>query len=355
MKVTCVLKGRIDSNGHQPLQIRVAQGKSRSFHPTGIKVDPELWDAKLRKVKKEHPKAGEYNNDIKRLIIQHQAKALEGAVKKSPKTLVWDYIETCLIQWDKTKKPGTLRQLRSQRDKLNEFAPNLYLHDITVDFLYKYQGYRYSLGNTGNTVWTAFKFLRSIIKKAHAEGLIKDDPFKVFKMPVYRDPQKVYLTKEEIEKVDAFVKDAPSELAFAGTWFLIACYTGLRLSDLRAFEKKKNIVGGRLIVHTVKTSDIVSLPLTERLKGYFERIGYKPLSMTGEHYNRLLKALMLGVGINKKVSSHTARHSAAIMMANAGISIEVTAKILAHQNIKTTSIYYKITNKRIDEELKRLF
>lgn len=352
MKVTAILKGRIDSNGHQPIQIRIADGRKRSYRPTKMKVPQKDFEA--GKVKPSHPKASEYNQRLKTLVIQYQAAELKGE-KKVPRTDLYDYLEICLAQWDRIKKDGTLRQIRSQRDKLKEFAPSLLLSEVTVDFLYRYQAHRYSLGNNHNTVWTAFKFLRSVIRKAYAEGLVRENPFAVFKMPQYRDPQKVYLTKEEIEEVDKFLKgDCPGELHFIGTWFLIACYTGLRLSDLRAFDRKKNIVGGRLIVHTQKTQDVVSLPLSERLKGYLERIDYKPLGMTGENYNRLLKALMLACGITKKVSSHTARHSAAIMMANAGISQEVTAKVLGHKKLATTGIYYKITGSRIDAELGKL-
>jgi integrase/recombinase XerD len=349
MKVTAILKGEADGQGRQRVYIRISDVQQRTFKATKLRLTKEQL---LKGKVVNHPSAPEYNRYLKALILDAEVNGFE---KEQPAETLYDYINMCLRQWDRTKKPGTLRQIRSQRDKLHAFAPTLLLSEVTVDFLYRYQGHRYSEGNASNTVWTAFKFLRSIIIKAFNEGLVQHNPFSVFKMPVYRDPVKVYLTKEEIERVDTFLsEDAPQELVHAGTWFLIACFTGLRLSDLLAFEKKKNIVAGRLIVHTVKTADIVSLPLTDRLKGYLERVQYKPLGMTGENYNRLLKAVMLGVGINKKVSSHTARHSAAIMMANAGISIEVTAKILGQASVRTTAVYYKITNQRIDSEINKL-
>jgi integrase/recombinase XerD len=356
MKVTAVLKGRIDSNGHQPIQIRIAEGRKRSFHPTGIKVAPELWDKKARKVKKEHPKAAEYNKDLERLIIQWQAKALDGAVKKVPKVDLYEYIETCMAQWDRVRSDGTHRQNATQREKLKAFAPTLLLSDITPEWLYKYQSYLYGLGNEGNTVWSSFKFVRKVVLKAFNEGVIKDNPFAIFPMPQYKDPKKVYLVQSEVDKVDEYLRkeECPRELVHIGTWFLIACYTGLRVSDLRAFEKRKHIVSGRLIVHTQKTEEIVSLPLSERVKGYLERVAYKPLGMTTENYNRLLKALMLACGIHKRVSSHTARHTFGTMAARLKISQEVTAKLMGHKNIKTTGIYYQIENNRIDEEYGKL-
>lgn len=356
MKVTAVLKGRIDSNGHQSIQIRIASGKKRSFHPTGIKIAPALWDKKARKVKKEHPKAAEYNKDLERLIIQWQAKALEGAVKKVPKVELYDYIEICMAQWDRVRSDGTHRQNATQRDKLKAFAPTVLLTDITPEFCYRYQAHLYSIGNEGNTVWSSFKFVRKVVLKALAEGLIKENPFNIFPMPVYKDPKKIYLVQAEVDKVEEFLKkpECPPELVHIGTWFLIACYTGLRVSDLRAFDAKKNVVSGRLIVYTKKTDEIISLPLSDRVRGYLERVGYKPLGMTGENYNRLLKALMLACGITKRVSSHTARHTFGTMAARLKISQEVTAKLMGHKNIKTTGIYYQIENNRIDEEYGKL-
>jgi site-specific recombinase XerD len=59
----------------------------------------------------------------------------------------------------------------------------------------------YSIGNSRNTVWRSLKFIRTIIKKAHREKLINDDPFQIFQMVTYRDPVKQYLIKKDIEKI----------------------------------------------------------------------------------------------------------------------------------------------------------
>ena len=75
---------------------------------------------------------------------------------------------------------------------------------------------------------------------------------------------------------------------------------------------------------------------------------------TGEAYNRLLKLIIKGSGINKKISSHSGRHSAAMKFTNAGIRQEVIAKILGHKDLRSTRTYSKISNIAIDNELKKL-
>ena len=49
------------------------------------------------------------------------------------------------------------------------------------------------------------------------------------------------------------------------------------------------------------------------------------------------------------------RHTFAVMWLNRGGSIETISKLLGHTSLKTTMIYSKITNKRIEEEVGRVF
>jgi integrase len=354
MKVYAILKGLIDKNGHQPIQIYVYHNGKRRFFPTQIKVDPEnqFKDGKVV----NHPHARQYNETIKNKILQCQAKALQEPEKKIPKIYLFDYIIQCTRKWDKIKTGGTIRIYLSQLEKLKGFTSNVLLSQIDNNFLYSYQSYLINLGNSQNTIWSSFKFLRTVLNDAVKNDLLDKSPFKKFPMPKYEEVNKTYLLPDEIKKIDKFCQDkkCPPDLLFVGTWFLIACNTGLRLSDLRAFDKKKNIHAGRLVVKTSKTGEIVGLPISDKVKRYFERINYKPLHYTGEAYNRLLKLVSLGAGVDKKITSHTARHTAAMTFANAGISQEVTGKILGHSDSRSTRTYYKISNARIDLELKKL-
>lgn len=123
---------------------------------------------------------------------------------------------------------------------------------------------------------------------------------------------------------------------------------------MKNFNRKRDIKAGRIVIYTTKTNEPVSMPFSPKLKALFESIDYKPLHYHNVHYNRLLKAVAALSGIDENISSHVSRHTFAVMCAGAGISIEVTGKLLGHSSIKTTAIYYKITNTRIDEEMKKL-
>ena len=48
---------------------------------------------------------------------------------------------------------------------------------------------------------------------------------------------------------------------------------------------------------------------------------------------------------------HLARHTFATMLLSKGVPIESVSKMLGHTNIKTTQIYARITNKKIEQDM----
>ena len=52
----------------------------------------------------------------------------------------------------------------------------------------------------------------------------------------------------------------------------------------------------------------------------------------------------------KKLTTHVARHSFAVRCAELGISIETTAEFMGI-TVRSCHIYYRITNKKIDNEV----
>jgi site-specific recombinase XerD len=237
-------------------------------------------------------------------------------------------------------------------NKFSRFNPAAVLSDFTPSFLQKYKEHCFSLGNEENTVWKSLKAIRVIILRAHKEGLIKTNPFPLFEMPKYRDPQKIWLTDLEVEAIEKLrEREIPKEIYFTATWFLIGCYTGLRFGDMVQFNKREHIRQGRLILYTSKTGEVVSMPFTDRLKKLFESIDYKSIYFSNGHYNRLLKQVQGLAEIKRTLTGHVSRHSAAVRWANHGVSQEVVGKLLGHSNLKTTAIYFKISGMRIDKEL----
>lgn len=56
-------------------------------------------------------------------------------------------------------------------------------------------------------------------------------------------------------------------------------------------------------------------------------------------------------GIEKNISFHSARHSFAVCALSNGMPIESVSRILGHTEIKTTQIYAKITDAKLDKDI----
>ena len=73
--------------------------------------------------------------------------------------------------------------------------------------------------------------------------------------------------------------------------------------------------------------------------------------LSNQKMNSYLKEIADLCGIKKNLTFHLARHTFATMTLSKGVPIESVSKMLGHTNIKTTQIYARITNKKIEEDM----
>ena len=131
---------------------------------------------------------------------------------------------------------------------------------------------------------------------------------------------------------------------------MFACYTALAYSDLASISiddiKVQN--GVHFIQkNRIKTGVQYTIPLNDIAMEILQRYNYQLPVLTNQRYNSYLKEIADICGIDKKLTSHLARHTAATLMLNSGISIDVVAKILGHRNTAMTAHYAKMLDKTI--------
>ena len=84
---------------------------------------------------------------------------------------------------------------------------------------------------------------------------------------IREESDKVYLSIEELKKIEDLDFTKNPKLDEARDWFLTGCYTGLRFSDFSQISPENiNSTQTVLEVRTVKTGQKVSIPLHKQLE-----------------------------------------------------------------------------------------
>lgn len=342
LKVSAILKGVPDQLGRKTVYIRTSTGNKRTFKATTFKVHPRDWNGR---VKSSHPNHSFINDAIRIKIFETESFAVS-----YPDIDLHAYTYKCLNEWDREKRGSTLIGNRSEAKMLKKYCPSVLLSEINLSWLNSYKSYCLTIYKP-NTAWRKLTFLKTVIKKAFKEKLIRENPFDSFKMPSYKDPHKVYLTESQIKIIEKF-SERPGPLQLVATWFVIGCYTGLRYSDMKSFNKSK-IRDGRLTLYTTKTGEPVSLKLNDSLRMLFKRAKSWPYAY--DTFRAQVIELRQVLKFPEPITPHTSRHSFGALCAAKGIPQEVAMKFMGIKEVRTIAIYYHLAGTTLDKEYKKLF
>lgn len=349
---------RTDKNGKQAIRIRSTIAGKVKYYPTGISVLPEHWDSSKREVIK-HPNRVALNTEISQQVSDIEKRFIDLSLKGDRATVLPNenlqyfakYAEALIRKREKTEAKGSLKSKRSRVKQFNEFHPNVKLIDCTPRHLEAFEQHCRKEGNCENYICAKMSTIKMILHEAYRDGTITHDPSRAYKKAKYTNPERLHLTELEVGKIERYIQ-SNGKHSNEANWFLFACYCGLRFGDLTIFDKTK-IVNGRVILRTGKTGTDVSIKIHTRLQIVINRLGPNPIS--SQKYNAKLKLIAAECKIEKKLSSHIARHTFAVLFLTLGGSMEVLSKLMGHTSISITQIYGKIVNKRIDDEVDRVF
>lgn len=172
--------------------------------------------------------------------------------------------------------------------------------------------------------------------------------------PKTKPSKREYLTLDEIK----ILIDTDCTRPDIKNAFLFCCLVGIR------FENVKNITTSDIVTDStgnsilsykqIKVDTFESLPIsTEALKFIPINPNQKPTDKIfdlpkNETVNDVIRLWITAAKINKNITFHCSRHTAATLQLSLGTPIETVSKLLGHSKISTTQIYAKI----IDESKK---
>ena len=260
--------------------------------------------------------------DFRAFIGHHEAKGT-----KSTKAM--KYTLTVLCEFS-----------RATKFPLDYEGMTAYFHGKFVQFLKEKKGLK------TNTIWSHVHRLRMFLNWTKKEGWNPYDRFlDGFKSPTER-VQNIYLTAEDLERMAALELARRPGLAETRNWFLLACEVGLRCSDYPQVKRAniKEVPGGYDLVFrpnkTQKSSGkIVTVPLSKIAVSILLKYGFEmPKPISNQKFNKNLKALAGLAGIEKEISTHTARRTFATLRYLERHPVKSIMEITGHS---TESEFYK--------------
>ncbi|MBD3591581.1 site-specific integrase [Bacteroides sp. GM023] len=213
--------------------------------------------------------------------------------------------------------------------------------------------------NTQHNLFMKFKYVLRKAAKADVIALNPMDKLENDDKPKDEEGTREFLTVEEIKKLIV----TPCKNDILKRAFLFCCLVGLRYSDIAAVtwgELAKDNDGSvilRFKMKKVKRGENAYIS-SEALKWLPERGEAKdneiifPLPKN-DSANKQLARWVKSAGINKRITFHCSRHTAATLNLSLGTPIETVSKMMGHTKIATTQIYAKIIDQKQKEAVNK--
>lgn len=356
--------------GYCPIYIQITVERKTRYISTGHYIDAKKWDEKNQRVKDGFQNASIINPEItqrKSNVIDYIVKqnvAKKNFTADSIKTHfttgkdlnnIFNFIENFCAEVKHKKDDQTIQVYQNHQRKLATFNGSKVLHfeDITQDFLRKYEKHLRDLGARDNYVHAIWKTLKTFFNAARKKQIITYYPFDQYENPIYRDPKKDYLTLPELKQWEDFADTTTNSVhKQTAVYFLLGCYSGLRISDWLTFDIKEHVVGDKIKLRARKNKEWVTIPFSGPLARNIERMRLLPLTIEEPTLNEKLKIIAKELKINKKLTSHCGRKTFAVTMcADRGISSETCAELLGITVSVCVKSYYAVTDHKIIKEV----
>ncbi len=379
-------------NGSLPIYVRVTANGKRAEFSLNKKIYKKEWNKQkgcIQGFTKAAKDMNSYLDSVKsklymcKVQIEDEGKEVTGlsikneylGIEENPRTVLEvfkEHNEWCksLINIDFAK--GTWDRYEACYRHVKRFIKFKYnendlpMKKVTPSFILNFEHYLKTERKCAHN--STSKYLRNfkkITRIAITSRWLKDDPFINYKFhlePVDMD----FLSEDELQTVmnKRFVMDRIQQVKDI---YIFCCFTGLAFVDVKSLvyediELKDDTYW--IKKKRQKTKNWCHIPLLEPAVQLMDKYKNHPVCqkkgtvlpvLTNQKMNAYLKEIADICNINKKLSTHTARHTFATTVTLANhISIEVVSKMLGHSSINMTKKYARVVDDLISRDMKKI-
>ncbi len=388
-----IKRKKLLNNGEAPIYLRITVNGMRNEMAVFRSIHPDIWDSVKGRAKgssREIRELNSYLDEYSHRILQCKRELETDFKPVTPETIknkllgndetnyyflvvFKEHNDKLEILGEKEVAAGTIERYKTAYKHLQSFIRWQYkrddylLRDVNYSFVKNFEFYLKSERNCAhNTTVKYIKNVKKIIRIAMANNWIKMDPFRDVKYR-FEDVETVYLDDNDLASLINKKIDIP-RIDQVRDIFLFCCFTGLAFSDVKALRKENLIKGmdGKMWIQKrrTKTKVLSNIPLLEipqkLLDKYAEhdkvKYGQALLPVpSNQKMNAYLKEITDLCGINKNLTTHSARHTFATTVTLANhVSMESVSKMLGHTSINMTRKYARIADRLISEDMQKL-
>jgi len=237
----------------------------------------------------------------KRMVASQETKARELERKKDAHSisgLADQWIQAHLFGY----KPSTQKSIKESITAFKEFLngqglSNIGRKELSYDVIRKYERHLLEEINLSNsTHGKRMKHLRWFLRSLDFDtSKIK---LRVFQRPI------LSLDNNELEALENFQVDQGTERQKAKDLFLLGCYTGQRISDIKHL-RPSSLHGDELRLKQTKTGKDVFIPLLPQTAAILARYNGHAPKLPEQHLNEHIKKICRDAGIVTMVSHVT--------------------------------------------------
>ncbi|MFA6924393.1 MAG: site-specific integrase [Bacteroidales bacterium] len=388
-----VKRTRTLKNGALPIYARITISGQRAEFVIQKDVVEDIWDNNhscAKGTSKQARDINDYLELIKLKLREHKIKMEEHnelltahglrnnylGINNNNKTILEifkEHNEKCKGLADIDFSPATVERYITCYKHIEDFIKlkykrnDLSLNEITPMFIADFEYYMKTVRSCcNNTTIKYIKNFKKIIRIALANGWMKADPFVNIKYHM-DDVDLDFLTEDELNIL--MKKEFKIErLQQVKDIYLFCCFTGLAFIDVKNLMNS-NIeeINNQLWIKKKrqKTKNWCHVPIITPAIKILEKYKNHPKCiksgcalpvLTNQKMNSYLKEIADLCGINKNLSTHTARHTFAttVTLANQ-VSMEVVSKMLGHSSINMTRKYARVIDDLINKDMQKIY
>ncbi len=368
---------RAKKSGLFPVKVEVVYKRTQKYYPTGQDMSATEWESFPDRTNSSVTEIIEdlfwqIRSEVESLVRSGNFSfpVLDSRLGRGGRRTVNNLLVTMMEQFKAEDRVNSFYRCRSTLKSIERFSgKNIPLADITVDWLRKCEKFWFSEGKNQTTVSIYMKTLKTAMKLALRDGLIKEQafPYGHGRYVIHSGSgRRLALSKTSIKKIMMYHGDPKLE-KFRDLWLFSYLCNGINFMDM-LYLKYNNVVGNEIWFVRSKTrysssgDKQIKAVFTPEMRMIVARWGniydgnkdtylFKYASEWDDAFdaaskvrkviaqcNRALAKIAAEIGI-PKFTTYSARHSFATVLKWNGADISFISESLGHSNLIITENY----------------